>query len=40
VSEQVTVVRRVARHTLAELAELARPALEAAGAERAVVFGS
>jgi predicted nucleotidyltransferase len=40
VSEEVTVVRRAARHTLAELAALARPALEAAGAECAVVFGS
>jgi predicted nucleotidyltransferase len=36
----VSVVRRPARHTLADLAALARPALEAAGAERAVVFGS
>jgi predicted nucleotidyltransferase len=40
VSEEVIVVRRAARHTLAELAELARPALDAAGVERAVVFGS
>jgi predicted nucleotidyltransferase len=40
VSEQVTVIRRPARHTLADLAALARPRLEAAGAERAVVFGS
>jgi predicted nucleotidyltransferase len=40
VSEQVTVVRLPARHTLEDLVALARPALEAAGAERAVVFGS
>jgi predicted nucleotidyltransferase len=40
VSEEVTVVRGAARHTLEELADRARDPLEAAGAERAVVFGS
>lgn len=40
VSEEVVVVRRAARFTLDELAERVRPALEASGAERAVVFGS
>jgi len=32
VSEDVTIVRRPARYTLAELAALARPALQAAAA--------
>jgi predicted nucleotidyltransferase len=40
VSEEVVVLRAPARFTLEELASLARPALEAAGVERAVVFGS
>lgn len=37
---EVTVLRRPLRHSLAELSELARAPLAAAGAERAVVFGS
>jgi predicted nucleotidyltransferase len=40
VVEPVTILRAPARHTFAELAERARGPLEAAGAERAVVFGS
>jgi predicted nucleotidyltransferase len=40
VSEDVVVLRAPARFTLAELADLVRPALEAAGVERAIVFGS
>jgi predicted nucleotidyltransferase len=40
VSEEVVVVRAPARFTLEEVAGLARPALETAGAERAIVFGS
>ena len=39
-SEEVVVLRAPARFTLAELADLARPALEAADVERAIVFGS
>lgn len=39
-SEDVTVLRAPARHSLEELARLARRPLEAAGAERAVAFGS
>jgi predicted nucleotidyltransferase len=39
-SGEVFVLRAPARFTLAELADLARPALEAAGVERAIVFGS
>ena len=39
-SEEVVVLRAPARFTLEELARRARPALEAAGVERAVVFGS
>jgi len=40
VSEEVTILRAPARHSLEELARLARKPLEAAGAERAVAFGS
>lgn len=36
----VTVLRARPRHTLDELARIARGPLEAAGAERAVVFGA
>jgi predicted nucleotidyltransferase len=39
-SEEVTVLRAPARFTLGELAERMRGPLEAAGAERAIVFGS
>lgn len=39
-SEEIVVLRAPARFTLEEVARLARPALEAAGAERAIVFGS
>lgn len=39
-SSEVAVLRAPARHSLDELARLARPCLEAARAERAVVFGS
>ena len=38
--DEVVVLRRPARTTLEELARLARASLEAAGAERAVAFGS
>jgi predicted nucleotidyltransferase len=40
VADPVTILRAPPRHTLAELTERARRPLEAAGAERAVVFGS
>jgi predicted nucleotidyltransferase len=40
VSEEVVVLRAPARFTLEELARRARPALDAAGAQRAIVFGS
>jgi predicted nucleotidyltransferase len=39
-SEEVAVLRAPARFTLDELAERLRGPLEAAGAERAIVFGS
>ena len=39
-SEEVTVLRAPARFTLDELAARLRGPLEAAGAERAIVFGS
>lgn len=39
-SEEVVVLRAPARFTLDELAERMREPLEAAGAERAIVFGS
>lgn len=39
-SEDVTILRARARHTLEELAQRARKPLEEAGAERAVAFGS
>ncbi len=39
-SEDVIVLRAPARFTLGELAERLRGPLEAAGAERAIVFGS
>ncbi|MEN8160830.1 MAG: nucleotidyltransferase domain-containing protein [Myxococcota bacterium] len=38
--EEVIVLRAPARHTLEELARIAGAPLRAAGAERAVVFGS
>jgi predicted nucleotidyltransferase len=40
VADGVAILRAPARYTLAELAERARGPLDAAGAERAVVFGS
>ena len=36
----VTIIREPARWSLAELARLAAPALKAAGAKRAIAFGS
>jgi len=39
-SDEVTILRAPARFTLDELAERLRGPLEAAGAERAIVFGS
>jgi len=38
--DDVSVVRAACRYSLTELADLARPGLEAASVERAVVFGT